>query len=231
MFGYTTRTAAMTAALTAAAIMVVGTVAPVRAQNNTQDGTTDRLLACDGMTDPTEKLACFDAVVESLKQSPATPAVDSSSVLVPTSVPPPPTASAPNTESPDAPSIDVAPEPAAADTSSLPTDTLDAPTDTPATVVDNFGRDGMNAKTDRQENKDQEQDVEPIQATIVRSWRNSDGRFSVELDNGQVWRETQGTRVGLPKEGRSVNISKGRFGGYRMKIEKINQIAWVRRTK
>lgn len=78
---------------------------------------------------------------------------------------------------------------------------------------------------------EKEQEEEPIQATVVRSWQNHDGRFSVELDNGQVWRETQGTRVGQPEQGDSVEISTGPFGSYRMKIENIARIAWVRRTR
>ena len=68
-------------------------------------------------------------------------------------------------------------------------------------------------------------------ATIVRVWMNHDQRFGVELDNGQKWREVQGTKVGKPKEGALVTISTGGFGGYRMKIDGIARKAWVRRTK
>jgi hypothetical protein len=88
-----------------------------------------------------------------------------------------------------------------------------------------------------------------MRALIVRSWRHNDGRFSVELDNGQIWRETTGSRVagpmeldmtfggrsasgaGLPREGGSVEVFDGRFGGYRMRIEGIRQLAPVRRPK
>ena len=70
-----------------------------------------------------------------------------------------------------------------------------------------------------------------VMATIVRVWMNHDQRFSVELDNGQQWRETQGTKVGKPKEGAFVTISSGGFGSYRMKIDGISRKAWVRRTK
>jgi hypothetical protein len=70
-----------------------------------------------------------------------------------------------------------------------------------------------------------------VTATIVRVWTMHDQRFSVELDNGQRWRETQGTRVGKPKEGALVTISSGSFGSYRMKIDGITRKAWVRRTK
>ena len=70
-----------------------------------------------------------------------------------------------------------------------------------------------------------------VTATIVRVWTNHDQRFTVELDNGQRWRETHGTRVGKPREGAIVTISPGSFGSYHMKIDGISRKAWVRRTK
>ncbi len=238
MIAYSTRTAAKTAAIMAAAIMAIGGTAPVCAQDGAQNGTTEQLLACDGMINPAERLACFNAVVEGLQQSPAAPAASSPSALAPASVSAPPAARPTTTASPVAPSVAVAPEPAAADASSLSVDTPVAPTATSTTEVDDLGRDNMTAETVRQENEEQEneekkKDAEVIQATIVRSWRNHDERFSVELDNGQVWRETPGkTRYGLlPKEGRSVKIYVGGLGGYRMKVDGIPRVAWVRRTK
>lgn len=104
-----------------------------------------------------------------------------------------------------------------------------APAETATSNVDDFGRDSM-PKKDEREQAAEDEPVTNLSATIVRAWRNHDGRFSVELNNGQVWRETQGTRVGMPKEGKSVEIFEGRFGGYRMRIEDIRRIAWVRRT-
>ena len=80
MFAYSTRTAAKTAAIMAVAIMaivVIGAAAPVPAKDGAQKETTDRLLVCDSITDPAEKLACYDSVVENLKQSPAAPAASS----------------------------------------------------------------------------------------------------------------------------------------------------------
>lgn len=198
----------------ATVIMAIGgAAAPARAQDGAQNGTTERLLACGVMTDPTEKLACFNAVVESLKQNPAAPSANSPSASVPSSVSSP--AARTTTTAPGAPPP-VAPV---------------ASTVTPATVVDDFGRDSIMAKTAKKKDKEEKKDVEPIQATIVHSWKIIGGRFAVRLDNGQVWRETEGTKVGFPKEGRTVKISKGRLGGYRMKIEQITRVAWVRRTK
>ena len=71
-----------------------------------------------------------------------------------------------------------------------------------------------------------------IRATIVRVERSGINHFVVQLDNGQVWEETDGSRrQRLPSEGSAVVIYEGRFGGYRMKIGDDNRIAWVRQLK
>ncbi len=219
MSGNSIRTAAKKAALTTMAMLAIGSADPVRAQGNTESETTDLFLACDKISDIHEKVACFDAVVNSVKQGRAAPAVGS----------PPPAAQSAISESPV---VTAAPEPAAAEGPSIPADAPDTPTAASATEVDDFGRDSMKAERSEKKKKEKKEDMEPILAMIVRSWRNHDDRFSVELNNGQVWRETQGSRVGrMPREGRSVKISEGRFGGYRMKIDGIPSVAWVRRTK
>lgn len=175
MFAYSARTAAI---VTAVVVAISGVAAPlVLAEDNTQDGTVEQLLACDGMTDSEERLTCINDLVESVKRSPVASSADAPSA--------------------NAPSV------------GLPSASVSA----------------------RPESKETKQDVEVIKATIVRSWRTTDGHFAVELDNGQVWRETAGTRVGQPKVGRSVEISNGRFGGSRMKIENMPSLAWVRRAE
>jgi hypothetical protein len=70
----------------------------------------------------------------------------------------------------------------------------------------------------------------PFEATIVKVRQHHDGRFSVELNNGQIWRETQGSKVRTPKAGQLVEVRKGKVGGYRMKIEGVPSLASVRLT-
>ena len=70
-----------------------------------------------------------------------------------------------------------------------------------------------------------------VVATITGVTEHHDGRFSVKLDNGQVWRETQGSKVGIPEAGARVELKHGRFGGYRMNIDGLYRTAWVKRTK
>lgn len=228
MFAYSTRTAAKMAALVAAAIVSFGGSAAVGAQDDAQNRTNERLLACAGISDPAEKMACFDAVVEDLKQSPPAPAAELPSATAP--APDTPAATAPAAAAlatavatPAAPSE---PEPAAELQSSTPTDTLVEPTVTSDTVADDFGLEKKNVKT-----AEQKEEFRSVQATIVRSWHIADERFAVELDNGQVWHATEVHRVGLPGVGRSVEIFEGRFSGYRMRIENIKRLAWVRRKK
>lgn len=180
-------------ALTTAALIAVAATAPVRALDDVGGETERRLLACDQISAPAEKLACFDAVVESLSTPPVEPAVS----------PPPATP----------------PRPAPSDSIS------------PAEPGEARARREDVTTARREDTPEDDGNSEGFQATIVRVWENFDGRFSVELDNGQVWRETQGTRVGMPAEGDSVEVSKGIFGSYRMKIESITPIARVRRTK
>ncbi len=85
-------------------------------------------------------------------------------------------------------------------------------------------------KNDKKKKKDKAP-REVVNATIVRVTEQLDGRWTVTLDNGQVWRESQGSKVGIPDEGASVELFKGRFGGYRMNIDGLYRTAWVKRTR
>ncbi len=153
-----------------------------------------RLLVCDGIVGKDEKLACFNAIVDSLDRSAprAAQASEPQRHAEPT-----PTASVPAVSGPVA----------------------EAATPQPDSDY------GLTPK------KERKAEAESFAATIVRVWMHHDERFSVELDNGQRWRETQGTRVGKPKEGAMVTVSPGSFGSFRMKIDGISRKAWVRRTR
>ena len=173
------------------ALLTIASAAPASAQVLAEGVVTKQLLLCDDVIEVSERLTCFNAIVDSLKAAPIVPAARK-----------------------PAESVSVSEAPVVASTA--------------APETDDFGSEGVASRSTREKKSSV---VDNIEATIVRSWKNYDERFSVELDNGQIWRETQGTRVGQPKVGKSVKITKGRWGGYRMKVENIKRIAWVRRTK
>jgi hypothetical protein len=232
----------------------------VHAQDGTQRDTNERLRACDRIVDTMEKLACFDAVVKSLDQTPVTPSVASPSS-------PATTEAAPATRASDDAADSSATEAAAAAAAIVTpavtetqsgtvepappaTGNTTGPASGSASPEEMFGLEDVSRKEAREakaaeeakeareareakvKKEKQEDELESIKATIVSAWPTIDGRFEVQLDNGQVWRETERTRTSrLPKEGTPVVISKGRLGGFRMKMGNNNRLAGVRRTK
>lgn len=179
-----------------------------------QGNTADRLLECDRLSDPELKLACYDAVVNGLKEGESP---DSSEHR-------PRTEAHTAGQEQGAAAIPAAPvEPATA----LPAEAAAAES---SAVDEDFGLENQRAAERREQERGGETE-ESLEATIVKVTVHHDRRFSVQLDNGQVWRETQGTRVGVPKEGAAVVITAGKLGGYRMTIDGIAREAWVRRMK
>jgi hypothetical protein len=249
MITYSSKTVTrMLASLTIVVAVIIG-FSVVQAQEGVPAETNDQLRACDAIADTMEKLACFDAVVKGINQPPAAaPAIESASVAeAPAKAP---AAEAPAPEMTAAPASESAPaaaaavvivkeQPVASGTVAVETATPAAASSDQAMVStaspeEEFGlsREQAEEKKQPKEGKKEEK-LESIRATIVESWATLDGRFEARLDNGQVWRETERTRwsgSNLPKAGKSVVISKGRFGGYRMKIGTNNRLAAVRRT-
>ncbi len=224
MFAYAKRSASKTVVVLSAAIVAIGGPMVTAAQ----DKTDERIRACGEVEDAAERMECFNALVESVNESPAEPDVSAVNAA--------PAAAATATK----PATDTA----AAATSAAPAEQSPAPaaatsatataTTSPATEADDFGlEDSMAAEAEQQEKEEQKKsEPESIHSTITRSQKSGLNHFVVRLDNGQIWEETDGSRrMGLPKVGLPVEINRGRFGGYRMKIGNDNQIAWVRRIK
>jgi hypothetical protein len=196
-------------------IFAVGSIANAA---DTDDELQERLLACAGIENQKGKLECFDSVVGTLRN------------VEPQVVNP----NNPQQQSASTPAASEVTKNMTIDDQSVPTKSAAAPeviavhdqplpkAEAPAVSDSDFGL------TKKQRNVEKETEVTAI---IVRVWTHQDERFSVELDNGQRWRETQGSRVGKPKEGARVIISAGSFGGYRMKIDGITRKAWVRRSQ
>ncbi len=96
-----------------------------------------------------------------------------------------------------------------------PASSPDVPIAVPAkTTIDNFG---MNPKLASQSaNGDIPAEITEITAMVTEVYERPYGEYVVTLDNGQVWTEKEhkaGLRI---KEGDTLIIRKGRFGGYRL---------------
>jgi len=218
--------------------ILAGAAVPVAAQGDTGRTLKERLLDCNDITDRLDELACYDAIVDSLDENPvaevAEPdatmavqtetAVSSALIIVPAAVATESAAAtAPRAISADHDSPDAAV--AAAVPAQVSRDTARPQVVAETVVVED-------SKATR-EDSDSEQvrkapKFEPFEATIVDVWRTADDRFAVKLDNNQTWRETAGSRITIPKKGWTVKVTKGSFGGYRMKIENRKRLASVR---
>jgi hypothetical protein len=70
------------------------------------------------------------------------------------------------------------------------------------------------------ERSDKPQELAEVAATAVRVHRKLDGHWSVELDDGAVWEQTDEEKfVRLPRVGSKVVIKKAAFGSFLMKID------------
>jgi len=70
---------------------------------------------------------------------------------------------------------------------------------------------------------------EYIEATIVEIAESADIHY-LRLDNGQVWREVEDSRLRF-KLGREVTITEGVMGSFDLKMEGQNKIVKVRRIR
>jgi len=223
MFIYRKRSATKT--IVALAIAAIGSSIVAAAQDNAQDETDERIRACGEIEDATERMDCFNAVVEGLNEGSDVAAAPPGDIDA----------------TPAASASEIVAVSGAAATSAAPSTAPSAAAGTAATSAasaaaeaDEFGLEDQKAAEARQIEKEQEAESGPVSvhATIVNSEKSGLNHFVVALDNGQVWEETDGSRrMGLPRIGTPVEVYKGKMGGYRMKFGGDNRVAWVRRLK
>jgi hypothetical protein len=70
-----------------------------------------------------------------------------------------------------------------------------------------------------------------LHARIASHRRGGQGTYLVTLDNGQVWRHEEGSRVDYLKVGAAVTISRAALGSYRLTLDDGNARNWVRVTR
>ena len=102
---------------------------------------------------------------------------------------------------------------------------------TPVTKTNTFGAETIR-KGDTPEERAQE--VDEIKAKVVTADFSPTNRFTVTLDNGQVWRqiEADSGKARLHKSGGdTVEISRGMLGSYNLVIDGVNLLFKVRRVR
>lgn len=67
-----------------------------------------------------------------------------------------------------------------------------------------------------------------LHARIASHRRGGQGTYLVTLDNGQVWRHEEGSRVDSLKVGAAVTISRAALGSYRLTLDDGDARNWVR---
>ncbi|WP_448585590.1 hypothetical protein [Thermaurantiacus sp.] len=73
--------------------------------------------------------------------------------------------------------------------------------------------------------------IESIEATITETFMDRSKLLVFVLDNGHVWRQTDGGFSQLLKPGTRVVVRRGRLGGYMLEIAGRNRLVPVRRIR
>ena len=196
-------------------VVLAVTFGTAGAQSVDDENTDDQLLRCARISESAERIACYDELAKQVEPGQAAPPAASATPAETNNVPvAEPKASVPS----------VAPAAAEAVESTAPASAAKRPA-----VAESKSGNSTEEKADSMGPPEKAVD---IRGTIVQVERSGINHFVVQLDNGQVWEETDGSRrQRLPKAGAPVVIYEGRFGGYRMKIGDDNRVAWVRRLK
>jgi hypothetical protein len=73
--------------------------------------------------------------------------------------------------------------------------------------------------------------ADSIRSRIPGEFLGWEGNTIFELENGQVWRQTDSTRVGLRLTNPEVEISRGILGGFFLSVEGLNRRVRVERVE
>ena len=218
-----------------------------------QQTTESRVLACDRFETATDRLACFESILRDVRASSASgddresnaaeDTVPDDSSVAEQSVEPTDVAAQSGDASDsmaDATVAESTDQEAGTSIPAVDTTSMTSPDPTGSDPSDSTGSSDMEITVvlDEEETHEYAQMEEELRAggeirAVIVDVRESqaDRRFFVELDNGQVWRETQGSRIGMPKVGREVRIYSGRFGSFRMRVDGLSRTARVRRVR
>lgn len=213
-------------ALGLAAVSLLSAVGAAQADPRTD--AANAVLNCAALTDDAARLSCYDGAAGRLKQAMAPPSRDK--LIADFGAP----ASARTAE--PAP----APAPAQPQIAAAP-----APAQTPAAEADDevslFGMTILGgAKTESEfgeeqikDERDEDGNLEQITALVTDFAYTPTGDAVVFLENGQIWRQTDGGKVRFPNNpaDRRVTIKTAAVGSYTMQVGDSNRSYRVRRAK
>jgi len=70
------------------------------------------------------------------------------------------------------------------------------------------------------EHSDKPQELEQIAATVARASLSGDSKWTIELDDGSVWQQTDaGNLAKYPKKGSKAEVRKAAMGSYFMNLD------------
>ncbi len=90
---------------------------------------------------------------------------------------------------------------------------------------DRFGREGVRGF------RGSDEDVAEIQSDVTEVLRDSTGKMIIVLENGQMWRQVDGSTMGSIRAGSTVTVKRGSLGSYRLVPEKGNRTFQVIRMR
>jgi len=190
---------------------------------------------CTGIEDDAERLACYDARNTASAPAPAEVEVQSAPATAETPASESAVPAAAETAAPETAAPAAAETPASESAVRAATETLASESAVPATA-ENPAPEAAAVATVAAEAPQEFGKKEPldapreyIEATIVEIAESANIHY-LRLDNGQVWREVEDSRMRF-KEGRKVTITEGVLSSYDLQMEGYNKIVKVRRVR
>jgi len=159
------------------------------------------MIACTVKTDPGERLACYDKAVASLSQEARALA-----------------------EKREAETRAAA----AAAAALTAQQAADAAAKQEAERLAAFGRDSMSRESRPPPTVES---LDRLEAKIAETLTAADGKLIFVLDNGQMWRQTEGLQLPPIRPGFDVVLKKGAMGGFALTIVKIGRTVRVVRMR